>query len=368
MKKKLLALAIVSVALTAKAVDVLDYEHYFSDDPSFPFYPMGYTPEIINGILTAENPGGWYQFFIADGIPTTPGTDYKAVVKMKSSIAGSCALNMGWGWGDGETVNSTINFTTEWSECTVNYAGINGTSCNLVLQPGVFAGKIEIEWVKVYHDGEGIPTEGDLIASWYTGNGQTLGGWGATNMDQGDEDNKPCLIVTNDEAKEGDWQTQISIPHDYFDYGTTYYLGFDVKGSAGTTLRGINVNYQAESDYKSRGNLTKFNITPEWNHVIVYGECVEAPSGENDDPATNKANKILINLGKLAGTAYFTNVTLYTKSNLSDSVIANNAEIENHWTVYTMTGAKVMDTSDKSNLNNLRPGLYIVNGKKIVIR
>lgn len=42
-----------------------DAKKDFSNDAKFPFYVMGYEPQIVGGILTVpEYPGEWYQFFV----------------------------------------------------------------------------------------------------------------------------------------------------------------------------------------------------------------------------------------------------------------------------------------------------------------
>ncbi len=114
------------------------------------FYVMGYTPEVVDGVLTSEYPGEWYQYFIADQIKTEVGKNYVAVVKIKGSEPGNAALNMGWGWGDNDILKSTIAISTEWTEVAQTFENIGGTSCNLVLQPGTYPGKVEVAWAKVY--------------------------------------------------------------------------------------------------------------------------------------------------------------------------------------------------------------------------
>ncbi len=48
-----------------------------------------------------------------------------------------------------------------------------------------------------------LPTTGNVIAEYYTGNGQTFGGWGGSSkFENVDEDGKPCLKFTNEEATE----------------------------------------------------------------------------------------------------------------------------------------------------------------------
>ena len=48
------------------------------------------------------------------------------------------------------------------------------------------------------------------------------------------------------------------------------------------------------------------------------------------------------------------------------SVIPENAE--NRYVVYNAAGVQILNTQDKTELNMLEPGLYIINGKKVLIR
>lgn len=362
MKKFLASFAAACVALGAMAETFVDYEISYADQTKFPFYVMGYEPEIVGGVLKAENPGSWYQFFIADQIPTTAGKDYTATVRIKASEAGVLPLNMGWGWGEGEVLNSSINVSTEWQDVSATFQGVGGTNCNLVLQPGGHAGTIEIAWVTVSHSDEAIviptPEEGDVLASYFDGNGATFGGWGATAIDAAEEDGKPCLKIVNDEAKDNDWSSQIAINYDFVP-GTTYYLNFDVKG---TPFKGISSSFQSERDYKGCGNLNKFDITEEWKNVTIFGEAFDAGSAE--DP--NLPKRWVANFGKLAGTAYITNVRLYTAktSGVKNVAVADDGRT----VVYNLQGVKVLDTTDVSQIGKLSKGIYIINGKKVVVR
>ena len=132
-------------------VAVNDYDYSFKDVSKFPYYVMGYEPKIVNGCLHSENPGSWYQYFIADNIPHPIEGTYVATVRVKASKAGSMALNMGWGWGSGESASGTLKVDTEWKDVKVTYDNIPAKSCNLVLQPGSFDGVIDIASVKVDH-------------------------------------------------------------------------------------------------------------------------------------------------------------------------------------------------------------------------
>ncbi|THG53743.1 hypothetical protein E5359_000430 [Bacteroidales bacterium] len=156
-----------------------------------------------------------------------------------------------------------------------------------------------------------LPTTGNVIAEYYTGNGQTFGGWGGSSkFENVDEDGKPCLKFTNEEATEYDWNVQMAIDYD-FEPGTTYYIGFDIKG---TPAEGITSAFQAKENYAGCGNLTNFDITADWKHVIIYGEPFDA--GENG--VSNPPMRWLANLGKYVGSFYLTNLKIYTEDTTGD--------------------------------------------------
>ncbi len=122
----------------------------------FPYYVMGYTPEFDaeKGLLSVS-PGDWYQYFIADHIPTEAGESYAIEVVIKGEGTGSFNANMGWGWGEGESTSTTVKFTEEWETVRFDFAGpVNGTSCNVVFQPGGLATTFYVRSIKVLHKTE----------------------------------------------------------------------------------------------------------------------------------------------------------------------------------------------------------------------
>ena len=44
-------------------LDVEDKVTDFSTMTEFPFYVMGYKPDIVDGVLVSNFPGEWYQYF-----------------------------------------------------------------------------------------------------------------------------------------------------------------------------------------------------------------------------------------------------------------------------------------------------------------
>lgn len=129
--------------------EVEDAVKSFKGDTSFPFYVMGYAPEIIDGILTVpEYPGDWYQFFVLDGASTVPGRTYTVTARIRGSKAGELNAQLG-NWG--ALLEKKMSFTDEWSECSVTFDGLTTESSFVVFQPGTYDGKLEIEWVKISH-------------------------------------------------------------------------------------------------------------------------------------------------------------------------------------------------------------------------
>lgn len=62
-------------------------------------------------------------------------------------------------------------------------------------------------------------------------------------------------------------------------------------------------------------------------------------------------------------------ITSYTIKREEDSGVADGIEndTEGRYVVYTATGIRVLDTKDPADLQTLTPGLYIVNGRKILV-
>ena len=128
--------------------EVIDNTTTYAGLSEFPYFVMDYKPDIIDGILTSEYPGKWYQYFGSDGLSFVPGTTYTVTAKMRGSKAGSLKAQLG-NWG--ALVTNPISFTDEWSEVSATFDGITSENGFIVFQPENFDGKIEIEWVRLSH-------------------------------------------------------------------------------------------------------------------------------------------------------------------------------------------------------------------------
>ncbi len=116
----------------------------------FPFYVMGYEPEIIDGILTVpEYPGSWYQFFVMDGLTFEADREYTITARMRGSQEGKLNVQLG-NWGALQETAMTIP-EGEWREVSVSFPAMTVDTGFCVFQPGTYEGKLEIEWVALSH-------------------------------------------------------------------------------------------------------------------------------------------------------------------------------------------------------------------------
>lgn len=112
----------------------------------FPFYVMGYEPEIINGVLTSKC-DEWHQYFVVDGLSgLEEGKTYKVTAMIRATKEHTINVQFG-NWGN--LAEAKMKISTEWKECSVEMQCPPVTSGFSVFQPGSFDGTIEIKWVRV---------------------------------------------------------------------------------------------------------------------------------------------------------------------------------------------------------------------------
>lgn len=367
MNKKLLALAAIaamSVSSISAETKVL-VETDFSTMSAYSFWKSDAASDvkIENGALVVGNAEAtanfWdLQYMVADNFTVTKDVEYTITAKIKG-FKGNLHINFGT-WSAAENGGIEVPESTDWQTVTGKIVGKDDTdgTAHLLFQSGDFVGTYQIQSVKVTYEAEGGDTPeqpeqpADVVASWYTGNGATFGGWGGATFENVDEDGKPCLKVTNPSEGTNPWDVQIGIDVNLTN-GTTYYLSFDVKG---TPAEGITTGIQNSSDYSGKGDFTTFDIKEAWSHSVINATV------NGDD-----ANRITINLGKYVGTFYLTNVVLSTTKPAGVDAV-EVAPVVNHWTVYNLMGVKVLDTDNEAAVNELANGIYVINGKKVAIR
>ena len=147
--------------------EIEDSKTTYAGLTDFPYFVMGYKPEIINGILTVPTyPNEWYQFFVCDGLSFVEGREYIVTAKIRGSKPGSLNVQLG-NWG--ALQEKKLEFTDEWSEASVTMAPQTVTNGFSVFQPGTYDGKLEIEWVKISHlESPSVEVETEIGKKTYT--------------------------------------------------------------------------------------------------------------------------------------------------------------------------------------------------------
>jgi hypothetical protein len=188
MKKLFTLVALLAVFLGAKAVSwdevkKIDYKGL----TDFPYYIMGYAPDIVNGIMVDDpvpyrklwrdgddgftdevkaectevkinggtfylqmlesNP--WRQYFAADGVTTDIGTNYKIVARVKVSQDCTVRVNMG-NWTSALSADVNFPASDDFQDVEWEYNEIPVASCFIIAQPGVTDAVIEWESITVY--------------------------------------------------------------------------------------------------------------------------------------------------------------------------------------------------------------------------
>ena len=282
----------------SQKVDKEDAYTDFSTMNSFPFYVMGYTPEIKDGILISKYPGDWYQYFVVDNYPVDVDAkrEYKVTAMIKASEDGQIDVQTG-NWG--ATTSQKMSVSTQWKEQSVTFSGITTEKAFVVFQPGTFAGDISCKWVKVTHSEAPVMEIPVTVGHLTFDDDNNLGGWGM--------DNTPKIVngvceVGNNAAKENTWNAQVNYqPGFTFENGTTYHLKMKIKGSVAGEF---GAGFQNPDGYKGCGDFPTIKVTTDWKEVDVTTKC----NGDN-------ALRLLLNIGKYAGTLYIDDFEVYyTKS------------------------------------------------------
>lgn len=263
----------------------------YSTFTDYPYYVMGYTPVFEDGCMVSHYPGAWYQYFVADQIPTTVGQTYKVTVCIQGSAPGSLNAQFG-NWGN--LLEQTISFNEEWQEVSVEYANCPVETSFVVFQPGTFEGDVRIKWLKVTHTE--VPMTGvevPVIEHDFS-DGTPIGGWGdglSISVVDG------VCVIENPSAAQN-WEKQLCYEQATpFENGKQYFLRLKVKGSKdGAIVAG----FQNPNGYIGCGDFQAFAVTTDWEEVTVSTTC----SGDG-------ATRLLFNVGDYEGTLYFDDICLY---------------------------------------------------------
>lgn len=264
--------------------------------------------------------------------PTQLSKGKKYVFKMNAKATAPFDLILWAAPGDADL--GSISVGTQWNEYTVNFTP-SGNYENFVFAAGKLGGELDIKSLSLCEEGStnNLIVNGDIKGdevpctkpySWHTvttdiqevaesqvveipvsvghltfDDGKNLGGWGM--------DNAPKIVngvceVGNNAAKENPWNSQVNYePGFAFENGKTYHLKMKIKGSVAGEF---GAGFQNPDGYKGCGDFPTIKVTTDWNPVDVTTTC----NGDN-------ALRLLLNIGKYAGTLYIDDFEVYyTKS------------------------------------------------------
>lgn len=143
-----------------------------------------------------------------------------------------------------------------------------------------------------------------LSANFDDGN-TPFGGWGNDHTRTVVEGE---LVISNPSAV-NPWEAQMAWDRsEGFLYDETYYIEFDVKGSAEGKM---SAGFQVTDGYKGAGDFPQIDFTTEWSHYKGKVQVV-----------LEGATRFLFSFGDFAGDIYMDNFQMYTqeKTSVSDAV------------------------------------------------
>ena len=295
--KSLLALALMFVCVGGvKAQGWVEiYKIDYSDYTSYPFYVMGFTPTFVNGAMVDGGSSAWHQYFIADGIPTVVGGNYKVKALVKASAEATFNVNMGWGWDDGQTIGASVTIpqSNDFVEVEWEYASVGATSCNLVAQPGGSDKTIEWKEQRVYEPGvpltytnilttnanlEGSGNSSFSVTEQYIGSfkAKIVSGENGTS----EEGTHAIMVQSADdaEAERYAWDSQffLTMPK-ILPTGTRFKISFDYKASKAVTVG--TQWHSAPGSYVHWSCLGDVNFGTTWK---TYEKTMTVGTGEGD--------------------------------------------------------------------------------------
>ena len=293
--------------------EVEDKKTNFADYASFPFFVMGYKPDIIDGVLTSNNPTEWHQYFVLDGCPTEQGKAYKVTAMIRGSKEGQ--LNVQFGdWGGMET--GPLAFSTEWEEQTIQFNSALAGNSFVVFQPGSFDGTLEIKWVKVSHtEAPAIEIFNDQLTNGEMVAGKPMNNFVVREAGKGDVPGNPiaggpegknCIKITSIANPTNPWDTQFFIytPNKEWKGGDRYKISFWYKASEAA---GSETQCHGEpGGYKHWAMLPENpTFTTEWQYYEKKGTIPAEGDGM-------KAIAFNLNVNKNKVDYYFADIHWYT--------------------------------------------------------
>lgn len=297
----LIADRVIDTGESGEVVETEDAYVDYSTFTSFPYFVMGYTPEFKDGCMVSTYPGEWYQYFIADQIPTEIGQNYTVTLSIKTSAPASMNLQFGnWGALTDKTINTSGGV---WEEITVDYTNCQTETSFVVLQPGTFDGEVQLRWTRVTHSEEEEQVVNEYLYQNDFSGTEMPGGWGDTGpsftIEQGaGPDGTAAYKITNPKAM-ASYQGQFAVDFDTpLTNGEKYFVSYWIKGSGSGNLG--NGLQAPNAGYASAGEFGNAAFNTEWKQVTLSCTC------SRDD-----ATRLIFSFGDFVGDIYIDDLQFY---------------------------------------------------------
>ena len=283
------------------------------------------------------------QYSLGNNVPLSKGTDYSIEIEMKGSDAGHATVSMG-NWGCFGTPQK-VEFTNQYKTITLPYTSDYDGNGFIFMQSGDFVGTISVKSIKVVHSEKATTRYPslDLATVDYTAADATpAGGWCEKGGFNSKIDGGACVISHGKMTNPDPWDAQVSFEN-VFPKGATIKLSMEVKGSVdGSIAAGL----QNSNGYKDCGDFPDINLTTEYEKKEVSTVC----SGDG-------ADRLLLNLGKYAGTVSIKNLTIKAEGVKQESLNIPSSSFATYAAYYPVDYAKLGLKAYAVKLNDAKDGV-----------
>lgn len=345
---KVLMAAPAVMAEQAASENVVDYTFDWTEQNA---YNMWAPDEVKKNIsVSAENglsvengtaiDNYKIQYVIGDNVPLLKGTDYSIEIVMKGSTEGYATVAMG-SWGEGNFgTTGRVKFTDQYATCTLPYTSAYEGNGFILMQSGEFEGTISVKSIKVVHS-EKATTRYTLdfpTVDYTAADATAAGGWGIGFKSE--ILNGACVISHGETTNP--WDAQVNFENVY-PKGATIKLSMDVKGSVEGS---ISAGLQNPNGYKGCGEFPEIKLTTDYQKVDVSTMC----SGEG-------AKRLLLNLGKYAGTVSIKNLKIVAEGVKQESLTVPSSSFATYAASYPVDYKKLGLTAYAVKLNDTKDGV-----------
>lgn len=345
---KVLMAAPAVMAVQDATEDVVDYKIDWTDQSA---YNMWTDPAAVKDNISLSKENGlsiknetktdfWkIQYFVGNNVSLKKGTDYSIKIVMKGSEAGHATVAMGkW---DNFGTPGTVEFTDQYATYILPYTSVyEGEDGFILMQSGDFVGTISVKSIEVVHSEKATTRYNlDLASVDYTAEGaKAAGGWG--NGFESKIEGSACVISHGETTNA--WDAQVNFGNVY-PKGAIINLSMEVKGSEEGS---ISAGLQNSNGYKDCGNFPDIKLTTDYQKVAVSTVC----RGDG-------ADRLLLNLGKYAGTVSIKNLTIKAEGVKQESLTIPSSSFATYAAYYPVNYAELGLKAYAVKLNDAKDGV-----------